>query len=160
MEKYYELTVGLSNVTHFRRDESYEICGLTFRIMNAYDDTVLEAVGGEGDYQNNASLLFMVESENSKMLFTSDIKYDMDEYLTAAYGDEISCDYVQAGHHGNWSFSDEFYEKTGASIYFIDAPASITENTEFPAASLKDSLLKKGAAVFDFESAPNSVTLR
>jgi beta-lactamase superfamily II metal-dependent hydrolase len=160
MEDYHEITSGLSNVVHFVRDKDYEICGLDFHILNAYDDIVLATVGGERDYQNNASLMFIIESTSSRMLFASDIKYDMDEYLLSAYGDEISCDYVQAGHHGNWSLSDEFYAKTGASVFFIDAPASITDNESFPASTLKASLISQGKTVYDFESAPNSVTLR
>ena len=72
--------------------------------LNAYDDTVLQNVGDEKDYQNNASLLLKVSSVNSSMLFCSDIKYDMNDSLLAACKDQLACDYVQTGHHGNWSF--------------------------------------------------------
>ena len=77
------------------------------------------------------------------MLFCSDIKYDMNDYLLGTYRNDISCDYIQTGHHGNWSFSDEFYEAAGASYAFIDAPSSITDNPDFPASTLKSSLQKK-----------------
>lgn len=160
MQDYYALTKDLCNVTHFKRGDSADICGLTFTIFNAYDDVVLTNVGDEHDYQNNASMLFKVSSPNSSILFCSDIKYDMDSYLLTAYGDAIACDYVQTGHHGNWSFSDEFYEKTGASVFFFDAPADITENPDFPASALKDMLETENRTVLDFGTAPNTVTLK
>lgn len=160
MENYYALTKDLPNVTHLKRGDTLTICGLTFSIYNAYDDIVLETVGDELDYQNNASLLFKVSSANSSILFCSDIKYDMDAYLLANYGDAIACDYVQTGHHGNWSFSEEFYERTGASVVFFDAPPEITENPDFPASSLKDSFEAQNKTVLDFSTAPNTVTMK
>ena len=159
METYHALTEGADNLTHLKRGDSLSLCGLTLDVYNAYDDIVLTSVGDEKDYQNNASLLFKISSENSSMLFCSDIKYDMNDTLLSAYRDSISCDYVQTGHHGNWSFSNEFYEATGASVYFIDAPSSITDNADFPASALKEELQKNGT-VLDFRTAPNSVTLK
>lgn len=160
METYYGLTKDATYVTHLKRGDVVDICGLTFTILNTYDDMVLANVGGEKDYQNNASLLFTVESENSRMLFCSDIKYDMNEVLLSSLGEEIFCDYVQLGHHGNWSFSDEFYDKTGASVFFMDAGADIADSPNFPASTLKNTLLAKEKTVLDFSTAPNSVTLK
>lgn len=160
MENYYALTKDAPNVTHLKRGDERNICGLTFSIYNAYDDIVLASVGDELDYQNNASLLFKVSSKESSMLFCSDIKYDMDSYLLDTYGDVLACDYVQVGHHGNWSFSDAFYEKTGALVYFFDAPEDITENADFPASSLKDALEAQNKTVLDYSTAPNTITLK
>lgn len=160
METYYALTKDAGNVTHLKRGDELSLCGLTLSVYNAYDDTVLNTVGDEKDYQNNASLLFKLSSANSSILFCSDIKYDMNDVLLAACGDAISCDYVQTGHHGNWSFSDAFYEQTGASVLFIDAPAEITENPDFPASILKDRFLEQKKTVLDFSTAPNTVTLK
>ena len=147
-------------MTHLHRGDVLSICGLTFSVLNAYDDTVLQNVGDEKDYQNNASLLLKVSSANSSMLFCSDIKYDMNDSLLVACKDQLACDYVQTGHHGNWSFSEEFYDAAGASVYFIDAPSSITDNADFPASTLKSDLLAKGKTVLDFSTAPNTVTLK
>lgn len=160
LENYYALTKDAPNVTHLKRGDVLDICGLTFSVYNAYDDAAIAHVGEEKDYQNNASLLLKVSSANSSILFCSDIKYDMDEFLLTEYGDAISCDYVQVGHHGNWSFSEAFYEKTGASVFLFDAPEEITENPDFPASSLKDALEAKKKTVLDFRTAPNTVTLK
>lgn len=160
METYYALTKDAPNVIHLKRGDTLELCGLTLSVYNAYDDIVLYTVGDEKDYQNNASLLFKVSSANSSILFCSDIKYDMSDYLLNACGADIACDYVQTGHHGNWSFSDAFYEKTGASVFFIDAPSDITDSPDFPASALKSGLLEQKKAVLDFSTAPNTVTLK
>lgn len=160
METYYALTKDEPQVIHLKRGDVIEVCGLTLEILNAFDQAVLDHAGHEKDYQNNASLLFRISGQEQSMLFCSDIKYDMNDYLLEAYGDSITCDYIQVGHHGNWSFSDEFYEKTGASVFFIDAPESITEVPDFPASKLKDDLIAKGKTVLDFSSAPNAVTLK
>lgn len=160
METYHALTKDASNVTHLKRGDVLDICGLTFSIYNAYDDIVLYSVGDEKDYQNNASLLMKVSSQNSSMLFCSDIKYDMNDYLFTTYASELNCDYVQTGHHGNWSFSEDFYQETNASVFFFDAPSDITDNTTFPASTLKSSLLASNKAVLDFSTAPNTVTLK
>lgn len=160
METFYALTKDNPRVIHLKRGDVLSICGLTFSVLNAYDDLVLNNVGDEKDYQNNASLLLKVASANNSMLFCSDIKYDMNDYLLSSLGDSLACDYVQTGHHGNWSFYDDFYEATGASVFFLDAPTEITDNPDFPASALKASLTKKNKTVLDFRTAPNVVTLK
>ena len=45
METYHTLTRDASNVTHLHRGDVLSICGLTFSVLNAYDDTVLQNVG-------------------------------------------------------------------------------------------------------------------
>lgn len=160
METYYNQTKDASNVTHLKRGDRLSVCGLSMEVLNAYDEIVLYTVGDEKDYQNNASLLFKLSSEHNSILFCSDIKYDMDPYLLDTYKDALACDYVQTGHHGNWSFSDAFYEKTNASVFFLDAPSAITDNPDFPANALKQSLEQKEKTVLDFSTAPNTVTLK
>ena len=159
METYHALTDGADEVTHLTRGDVITVCGLTLTVYNAWDETVLATVGEEKDYQNNASLLFKLAGAEKSMLFCSDIKYDMDAVLLETYADAIACDYVQTGHHGNWSFSDAFYEKTGASVFFLDAPSEITDG-DFPAKTLKEQLLGQKKTVLDFSTAPNTVTLR
>lgn len=160
METYYNQTKDASNVTHLKRGDRLSVCGLSLEVLNAYDEIVLYTVGDEKDYQNNASLLFKLSSEHNSILFCSDIKYDMDTYLLDTYKDALTCDYVQTGHHGNWSFSDAFYEKTNASVFFLDAPSAITDNPDFPANALKQGLEQKEKTVLDFSTAPNTVTLK
>ena len=68
--------------------------------------------------------------------------------------------HAKTSFRGGRSFSEEFYDAAGASVYFIDAPSSITDNADFPASTLKSDLLAKGKTVLDFSTAPNTVTLK
>lgn len=160
MEEFYRLTKDADNLTHLKRGDRLKVCGLELEVFNAFDDAVISHVGGEKDYQNNASLLFKLSSGENSILFCSDIKYDMSDYLLESWGSRLSSDYVQTGHHGNWSFYDTFYERTDASVYFIDAPTAITGSPDFPASALKQGLAEQGNTVFDFSTAPNTVTLK
>ena len=161
METYHALTLQTENLTHLKRGDQLDICGLTVNVLNAYDDQVIENVGGEKDYQNNASLMLRITNQTESILFCSDIKYDMESFLTASIDPELlSCKYLQVGHHGNWSFSEDFYTASGASVYFFDAPSAITDSPDYPASALKNSLLSKGKTVLDFSTAPNSVCLK
>ena len=159
MERYVALTADDPKVTHLKRGDVFSLGALSAKVLNAWDEYVLYTVGDEKDYQNNGSLLLLIENQNSSMLFCSDIKYDMNDLLSEMALPEISCDYVQVGHHGNWSFSADFYEKTGASVFFFDAPAEITESDNFPAKELREAFLQKNCNVYDFSTAPNRVRL-
>ena len=161
MENYYQLTHTLDNVTHLKRNDIIDICGLTVEVLNSYDDIILSNIGGEQDYQNNASLMLKITNQTDSLLICSDIKYDMDPYLTENLSSEtLSSTYVQCGHHGNWSLSEDFYNKTGAAIFLMDAPAGISESSNFPASTLKDNLEANGNTVFDFTTAPNRFVLK
>lgn len=160
METYHALTQDASNVTHLHRGDVLSICGLTFSVLNAYDDTVLQNVGDEKDYQNNASLLLKVSSVNSSMLFCSDIKYDMNDSLLAACKDQLACDYVQTGHHGNWSFSEEFYDAAGRLRLFYRRAFLHHRQRRLSGEHTQIRPARKGKTVLDFSTAPNTVTLK
>ena len=161
METFHALTKDSDHVTHLKRGDSLTVCGLTFDVYNAFDDSVLANVGGEKDYQNNASLLLRITNRRDSILFCSDIKYDMNDFLSASLTPEmLSSTYVQLGHHGNWSFDEDFYAKTGADIFFLDAPSNISDNPDFPASTLKTDLLAQNKTVLDYSTAPHSVVLK
>lgn len=161
METYYSLTKDLDFVTHLHRGDVVDICGLTVNVFNSYDNIVLENIGGELDYQNNASLMLKITNSVDSILICADIKYDMDPYLNSTLTPEdLACTYVQCGHHGNWSLSEDFYNKTGASTFLLDAPAAITESADFPASTLKDYFEDSGKHVFDFTTTPNCFVLK
>ncbi len=161
METFHALTQDVPYVTHLKRGDSLTVCGLTFDVYNAYDDVVLANVGGEKDYQNNASLLLRIRNQEDSILFCSDIKYDMNAFLSANLTPEmLSSTYVQLGHHGNWSLDEDFYARTGAGVFFLDAPSNISDNPDFPASTLKADLLAQNKTVLDYSTAPHSVVLK
>lgn len=151
-EEYRKLTKNADNVTHLNRGEELDLYGLHIKVYNAYDRYVLD---NSNDITNDSSLVFKASYGNSSMIFCGDIKYQMEDILTELYGSELRCGCIQAGHHGNWSFSDEFYDNTGASTVFIDSPAWIMQDSEYPAYELAEHLKEKGVTVKDFTTAPN-----
>lgn len=161
METYHDITSDTDNLTHLKRGDELMICGLTVNVLNAFDDQTIDNVGGEKDYQNNASLMLRITNHEESMLFCSDIKYDMESFLSSSISPELlSCKYLQTGHHGSWSFSQDFYMHSGASVFFFDAPSAITDSSDYPASTLKTDLQSKGKTVLDFSTAPNTVCLK
>ena len=151
-EEYRKLTKNADNVTHLNRGEELDLYGLHIKVYNAYDRYVLD---NSNDITNDSSLVFKASYGSSSMIFCGDIKYQMEDILTELYGSELRCGCIQAGHHGNWSFSDEFYDNTGASTVFIDSPAWIMQDSEYPAYELAEHLKEKGVTVKDFTTTPN-----
>ena len=151
-EEYRKLTKNADNVTHLNRGEELDLYGLHIKVYNAYDRYVLD---NSNDITNDSSLVFKASYGSSSMIFCGDIKYQMEDILTELYGSELRCGCIQAGHHGNWSFSDEFYDNTGASTVFIDSPAWIMQDSQYPAYELAEHLKEKGVTVKDFTTTPN-----
>ena len=61
METFHALTKDADNLTHLKRGDVITLAGhLTLSVFNAWDESVLSTVGDEKDYQNNASLLFII----------------------------------------------------------------------------------------------------
>ena len=161
MDTFYALTYNAPNLVHLHRGDRLDLNGLTVDVYNAFDGDVIANCGDEEDYQNNASLMLMISGAEDRMLFCSDIKYNMEGYLRASLSaDQLSCKYIQVGHHGNWSLSEDFYSLCNADVFFFDAPAGITDSPDYPASSFKANLLTEGKQVFDFTTAPNRVVLK
>lgn len=160
LENFYALTANAENLVHLKRGDETNICGLTFHIYNAFDDIVKANVGDEGDYQNNASLCMKITNKNESFLYTADIKTNMNNYLYSTYGSMLNATYVQLSHHGNWGIEAEYYDQMQASVYFLDAPSTISDSPDFPASALKKHLLEQGKTVYDFTDAPHSVILK
>lgn len=151
-EEYLKVTSGSDNVTHLNRGDVLELWGLNIEVFNSYDKYVLD---NSGDITNDSSLMFKVSSPNKSMIFCGDIKYQMEDTIIKMYTDRLSCDFIQAAHHGNWSFSEDFYDHTGAGTVFFDSPAWITEDSSYPAYALKAHLEERGVMCIDQTTAPN-----
>lgn len=151
-EEYLKVTADSDNVTHLRRGDVFELFGLNIEVFNSYDDYVLD---NSGDITNDSSLMFKVSSTNKSMIFCGDIKYQMEDTIVEIYKDRLSCDCIQAAHHGNWSFSEEFYDLTGADTVFFDSPAWIMQDSQYPAYDLKEHLESRSVKCIDQTTAPN-----
>ncbi len=90
------------------------------------------------------------------MLFCSDIKYDMNDSLLAAWKDQLACDYVQTGHHGNWSFGG--IPTSRRLRLFYRCAFLHYRQRRFSGEHAQIRSARKGKTVLDFSTAPNTVT--
>lgn len=151
-EEYLKVTAGSDKVTHLNRGDVFELFGLQIEVFNSYDRYVLD---NSSDITNDSSLMFKVSSDSKSMIFCGDIKYQMEDTVLKLYKDSLSCSFIQAAHHGNWSFSEEFYDLTGADTVIFDSPAWIMQDSQYPAYDLKKHLDSRGVKSVDQTTAPN-----
>ena len=158
LETFHNLTKDADNIIHLRRDEELEVCGLRIHVYNAFDDIVKQNVGPDLDYQNDGSLCMKITNQEESFLYTGDVKADMNKYLFETYGDELTGDYVQLSHHGNWGFGTEDYDRMNAKAYFADITPEFYES--HPIGELHQHLVNAGKQYYDYGTAPNSVELK
>lgn len=155
-DTYLAVTKSFANIIPLHRGDTFTLFDLEFTVFNAYDSYVTY---NSADITNDSSLMFKVSSPHKSILFCGDIKYQMEDTILTLFQNELHCDYMQAAHHGNWSFSEEFYDLTGAKTVLFDAPAWIMEDEQYPAVSLQRHLTEQGVTCLDFRTAPNRLFL-
>jgi len=67
--------------------------------------TILAPLEREYDNVNNYSVVTRVEVGDTSALFTGDAEAEVEDALLAAYGGELDCDLLKAGHHGSGTSS-------------------------------------------------------
>ena len=155
-ETYLSLTSELTDVHHLHRGDTFTISDLTFSVFNSYDD----CSKAYGDIPNNASLVFKVQGPGKSMMFCADVhSNELQQQMIALYGDSLKADYLQAGHHGNNSFDDEFYDLVSPSVMFFDAPEWLMKGKQFHTSRLVRYCEEKQIPYYWYDTAPNSVTL-
>jgi beta-lactamase superfamily II metal-dependent hydrolase len=135
-------------------------CGkIKIKVLSAYEDKVDEL---SDDLINDGSMMFMVSGEKEKMLFCADVGKSMSSYLLEKYGDELKCDYIQMGHHGNGGLSKEFYKTASPGGAFFDAPEWLMNDSSGRYHTLENKELMEGMGceILSFESAPNTIILK
>ena len=148
-----------SLIVKVRRGDRYESDGLALTFFNTYDELLLSA--GQGDIPNNGSLVFKVSGSEDSVLFCGDCCSDkVGNMMIDMYGDALKAKYVQAGHHGNNSFSTAFYDFVSPSTMLFDAPEWLMTGSAYKAKDLKAYCLNSGIKAVDLSSAPNEFLIR
>lgn len=135
-------------------------CGnIDLKVLSAYEDKVDEL---SNDLLNDGSMMLVLEGNTERMLFCSDIGKNLSEYLLEKYGEELDCDYIQMGHHGNGGLTEEFYRKVSPNIAFFDAPNYLFYDTTGKYTSQENRALMEdiGAEVLSFDTAPNTIVIK
>ena len=160
-KKYINLDDDEKNYLH-SGDEIQNIIGLNMKVLSAYSDYIEE---NSDNALNDGSIVFKLYGNEESILFCGDAQSEfVGEYLLENYYDELKSDYLQVGHHGNNSFSDEFYETVNPKVAFFSAPTVIMENLNnvswYTTEYLSELLKNMGTTVFTFKDSPASVVLK
>lgn len=112
------------------------------------------------DFPNSSSPVFKVSGETKSMLFWSDYEDpQLANKLYEKYGDEMSADYMQMGHHGNNGFDPLFYLNLQPTAVYADAPYFLYTGAEYRCAETLKYLSEHGVKCYTFSSTPNRVYL-
>ncbi len=143
-------------------DSREDIIGLKLKVLCAYDDWI----GQEMDnLLNNGSLVFKLYGNDESFLVCGDVQHEkIEEFLIQNYGEDLKSDYLQVAHHGNNSFSDEFYKRVSPKVAFFPAPESIITNAGnvswFRAPYLYKLLKDSGTTVYYYKDSPAKVLMK
>lgn len=144
---------------HFLTEEFYEpyepqsVCGASLRKYNLWKEkhpekfftltkdqkikvgsveiTILYVPDGSitGNASNNSSVLFRLDTEEHRILFTGDLGAEAGDYvLSHVHHEELRAEYVQMAHHGQNGVRRRFYEAVGASVCLWNTPDWLWEN--------------------------------
>lgn len=146
-------------VHYVKENDTFEIAGLKGKVLHAWDDEVDSL---PDHLCNNGSMLFVLSGHREKMLFCGDVQQEMEQGIIERHKEELDVDYVQAGHHGNWGLTTNFYQYTTPKGVFFDSTDALLEPGEmgYDAGQLKAYFDKQGAMFYNFSSAPNQIILR
>ena len=160
-EQFLKLVENEENLVYVKRNDTFDMAGLSVSFVNTYDKKLLQIVG-ESDLPNNASLMFKIRGKEDSIFFCGDAHSKvLASWLVKQYGNLLESKYIQAGHHGNNSFPTSFYQVVDPEYMIFDAPDWLMEDEEnyttyrFLAWSEKHDI-----ETLDFRSAPNRIRFR
>lgn len=157
------LNLDISEKRLVHSGDVYEnVIGLEMKVLSSYDDWIREETS---NLPNNGSIVFKLIGNEESILFCGDTQSNLiSEYLLDNYGDELKSDYLQVAHHGNNSFSDEFYETVDPKVAFFPSPTIIMENTYniswYRAEDISGLLEDMGATIYSFKDSPAEIIMK
>jgi beta-lactamase superfamily II metal-dependent hydrolase len=157
-ETFLSLTKDLPELTYVKENDEWDIMGLHFKVLHAWDDDTDLL---EENLCNNGSMMFTVSGNEETMLFCADTERESQLQIIDRHKEELNVDYVQLGHHGNWGLTAEFYDYMSPKAVFFDAPDWLMDTTDatYDAFVLKDYFDKKGIVTYTYATAPNIIYL-
>ena len=162
--QYYETFLDYMSdsdkVAYLYTGDELEIDGLKFKILHSCDNYVYE---NSRDIGNDSGLMIKVTNRQESMLFCADIGIGMSDKIAGQYSEELKCDYIQMGHHGNGGLSEAFYRLTEPRAAFFDAPEWLMnpgEGLSYTTPENRRLMEGLGAAVYYYNTAPNQIILK
>lgn len=112
-----ELLKEEKNVTYVKENDTFEVLGLNFKALHAWDEETDEI--GSFEY-SNGSLCFTIQGSEEQLLYLSKLTANMESSLIERHGDELKSDYVQINDNGMWTMNMEFYDRVSPRYVFMD----------------------------------------
>lgn len=137
------------------------IIGLKMEVLWSYSDWVYK---NSANLLNNGSLVFKLYGKNENMLFCADTQSkNIGDVIIQRHKDNLKSDYLQVAHHGNNSFTDEFYNIVSPKTAFICAPDSLINNIDniswFTVGDIKKKLEDSGVTIYSDNTSPNTIII-
>lgn len=159
-ETFLDYMAETDKLVHLYTGDELEIDGLRFKILHACEPYVYE---NSGDIGNDSGLMIKVTNRQESMLFCADVGIGMSDKIIGQYAEELKCDYIQMGHHGNGGLSEGFYRLTAPRTAFFDAPEWLMnpgEGMNYTTPENRRLMESMGAAVYYYNTAPNQIILK
>lgn len=153
------LLLNIPNVEYVYAGDVLDICGLKIEILSTYDENVQKL---SRDYLNDGSMMFKVSGNKESFLFCADVGSSMSDFLLQKYGEKLSADYLQMGHHGFGGLNNTFYEAVEPRVAFFDAPDWLMndETGKYDTPQKVEFMKEMGCEIVSLNSAPNRVILK
>lgn len=153
---FLDQTAGDDSVVYLNRDDCFDIAGLNIYVFNSFDQIVVDT--GNPDVANLSSLMLKIVGNEDSFLVCGDVRgAELESVLINMYGDKMEANIVQAGHHGNGSMSQAFYEVIDPDIMYFDGPAWLTQSDDYTAKDLIKWCEDNRIETYTFDTAPNSI---
>lgn len=159
-DRFLEYMSDTDKMKYLHTGDELELCGLRFQVLHACEDYVYEY---SRDIGNDGGLMFKVMNSEESMLFCADVGAGMSDKIIGQYPEEIKCDYIQMGHHGNGGLSEAFYRLAAPKKAFFDAPEWLmnpAEGVGYTTPANRELMESLGAEAYYYKTAPNSVILK
>lgn len=155
-DEFVDLTKDAENVVYLNEGDELDLFGLKMEVFHSFDQ---EEMIGDADPCNNGGMIFKLSAERDSILFLADVGAAYSAKLLETWGDKLSADYVQMGHHGNGGMDESVYRAIAPKAAFFDAPESLMQNMELNTPVKKALMESLGVEILYYATAPNTIVM-
>ena len=160
LDTYLSRTYQNVNIVH--SGDEFDVLGLKMKVLSSYDKWMAEK---SSNLLNNGSMMFTLSGNETKALFCSDVQnIEIYNYILENYKDDLDCDILQVGHHGNTKFPKEFFEIVSPKEALFCAPKWLYYNERnvswFTIENVKKYCEEVGANLWHYDSTPLELVIK
>ena len=156
-ERFCSLIKDENNIQYVHTGDVLNLHGFKMKVYNAYDDTTILYTK---DLANQGSIVFKLCGKKESILFTSDVNGEVfSNKIIEQFGKELRADYLQMGHHGNWSITKEFATIVQPTAAFFDAPEWLMDDEKYDTKKNIRMMEDMNAIIYTFHTTPNTVII-